>query len=107
LGQQSEQQAKAYLTSLGYSFLTANFHTRYGEIDLIFQDNSELVCVEVKSRINNHFGYPQEAVTPAKLSKIKISAQLYAQKYSFKGPIRIDVIAINPRSLEHLKNVGW
>jgi len=49
-GQLGERAAKKHLKQLGLKFLTANFESDRGEIDLIFRDDDCLVFVEVKAR---------------------------------------------------------
>ncbi|MFC1750748.1 YraN family protein [Pseudomonadota bacterium] len=111
LGQQGENQAKKYLKNKGYSFLSQNFQTKLGEIDLIFQHNNTVVFVEVKTRKNTTQGLPQEAVTPHKLKKITKVAQQYINLESLNHlPARIDVVAIDhsstPSKITHLENVS-
>ena len=49
-GALGERAARAYLQKLGLKFLTANFRSARGEIDLVFRDSDCLVFVEVKTR---------------------------------------------------------
>lgn len=49
-GDRGEYLAKLYLEKKGYTFIRANYRTKYGEIDLILQENDEIVFVEVKTR---------------------------------------------------------
>ena len=50
LGQWAEQQALTVLEEQGYVHVRSNYHSRFGEIDLIVQKGQELVFVEVKAR---------------------------------------------------------
>ena len=89
-GALGEKAACELLQKQGYKIIDRNFRTRYGEIDIIALDFSNkletLVFVEVKTRWNLDYGYPEEAVTPRKL-------RLVAHP---KTPdlLRIDVVAI-------------
>ena len=49
-GQLGERAAKKHLQKRGLKFLTANFRSDRGEIDLVFRDDDCLVFVEVKTR---------------------------------------------------------
>ncbi len=49
-GELGERAAKKHLQKLGLKFLTANFRSARGEIDLIFRDDDCLAFVEVKTR---------------------------------------------------------
>lgn len=77
-GSQGEDIASSFLTSKGYKIIARNFHSRFGEIDIIAIHNQILVFVEVKTRWSNRFGSPVEAVTPWKISKIKKTSEYYS-----------------------------
>jgi putative endonuclease len=61
-GAAGERAAKAHLKRLGLKFLTANFRTPRGEIDLVFRDHDCLVFVEVKTRSSEEWTRPAAAV---------------------------------------------
>ena len=77
LGKQSEQLARQYLERRGYRLVEANFHCRWGEIDLILKKGQELVFAEVRSRSNLHYGTPAESVDEKKRAKLRKTAQYY------------------------------
>ena len=52
-GKGGERWAAAYLQSLGYRVLEANYRSRHREIDLIVEKEGILVFVEVKTRASN------------------------------------------------------
>ena len=52
----SETIARKYLTQHGLKLIEQNYHSRYGEIDLIMQDQSTLVFIEVRQRSSQFFG---------------------------------------------------
>ncbi|MBU0646532.1 YraN family protein [Patescibacteria group bacterium] len=94
-GDQGEKAAAQYLQSQGLKILDRQYGVRGGEIDLVAQDGEEIVFVEVKSRRDESFGFPEEAVTPAKIRKIRRAIQYYLQaKKQEDRPWRIDVVAI-------------
>lgn len=102
-----EQIVKKKLINKGWQFITQNFHSRNGEIDLIFLDGVILCFIEVKTRTNQNSGHPEEAITAAKLANIRKTAQYFL----LKNPqyqdhqLRIDVAAIENQSLHYYKNV--
>jgi len=107
LGRWGEEQAAAYLRAQGYRVLAANLRTPYGEIDLLAQKEEETVFVEVKTRSNQRFGLPEEAVTPLKRSRMEACAAWYAAENGLEN-WQLDVIAIEtgqPPRLEHFPNV--
>ena len=66
IGKIGEEYAKKFLLVKKYKFVEANYYSRFGEIDLIFLDNQELVFVEVKARKSNFFGSGEESLTLSK-----------------------------------------
>jgi len=94
-GAAGEDLAVAELSKRGYRILERNFHGRGGEIDIIAMDNRELVFVEVKTRQNLRFGYPEEAVDRHKITCISRTAQDYwHQKHLRNLVVRCDIVAI-------------
>ena len=61
-GELGERAAKKHLQKLGLKFLTANFRSDRGEIDLIFRDGDCLAFVEVKARSSEDWTRPAAAV---------------------------------------------
>ena len=99
LGQLGENYACHFLQEKGYTVLDRNFHSRFGEIDIIAQENGALVFVEVKTRRNTKHGFPEDAVTDDKLEKIKMTGHIYKKKTNNKvKKLRIEVgsLLVNP-----------
>lgn len=96
IGDYGETLCKDYLTSIGYKILDEKFKIKTGEIDLIAIDKNILCFIEVKSRFNNKFGRPMEAVTIAKQHKIYKTAQYYLLKHpNLDMNCRFDVIEVD------------
>ncbi len=93
-GAAQEQRACEYLKSEGMILITQNFSCRMGEIDLIMQDKTSLVFVEVRYRENKDFGGAAASVTKGKQHKIIKTALFYQQRYAPKSNMRFDVVAI-------------
>ncbi len=94
-GNIGEKIAVSLLEKFNYKILDKNFRTKFGEIDIIAQDKDALVFVEVKTRFNEKFGKPEEAVNERKLQTIRKVAEYYLIKNpsNFKK-LRIEVVAI-------------
>ncbi len=113
IGKYGENLAKKYLENLGYKILDMNYkYSRYGEIDIIALYKNELCFVEVKTRRNDKFGTPMEAITKDKLIKIQLSAKNYIQEKKPKFEhYRIDAISIelkeNKEEITHIKNIEF
>jgi putative endonuclease len=112
LGVWGESTAEQYLKDNGIQIIHKNFRTRYGEIDLIAKENETFLFVEVKTRQSERFGFPEDAVTDAKLDRMEIVISEFFEQFDF-GDIdwRIDIISIirNPQTekfeLNWIKNV--
>ena len=74
LGQWAEQQALTLLQAQGFQLVVANYHCRYGEIDLIVQQAQELVFVEVKARSVTQYAQSFESISLSKQRKMMKSA---------------------------------
>ena len=72
LGKLGEDVACRFLTLHKYKIMDRNFRSRFGEIDIIAKDNQGdiLVFVEVKTRMNDIFGLPEESVIYSKQQKL-------------------------------------
>ena len=109
-GKLGEDAAAEYLTSIGHKIISRNFHTRFGEIDIITIHKKYVVFVEVKTRSGGTFGAPIEAVTPSKLSKLVASAHIFlSQNPKLPKDFRFDVVEVFLRGanfeFEHTQNV--
>lgn len=107
-GKLGEDIAVHYLKQNGYVILDRNFECRQGEIDIIAKDKEEIVFIEVKTRTNNKYGTPSEAVNKIKQNHMlqTIKYYLYIRNLSDEF-IRIDVIEVyiknNIYKVNHIK----
>ena len=95
-GKFGEQIAQDYLKKQGYHILAQNLKSPFGEIDLVAKHQKTLVFIEVKTRRNTDFGFPEESVTEHKQIRLGRLASWYL-KYESQWqdfPVRFDVIAI-------------
>lgn len=94
-GSRGEEIACGFLTNLGYNILERNYQFGHGEIDIIAEDGSIIVFIEVKYRKNLDYGPPESAVTLSKQKQIRKIASAYLWEKEIKErPCRIDVVAI-------------
>jgi len=84
LGVLGEKTASSFLTSKGLTVIEKNFHTKYGEIDIIAKKENKYYFVEVKARIGDVKGKPYEAITTRKISHLKTAAELYVLQKKIK-----------------------
>lgn len=110
LGKTGEDVAAQYLLQKGYKIVERNFYCRQGEIDIIAKDKNELVFIEVKTRTNQTYGRPIDAITTYKQKHLIKSIEYYIFKYRLEDAlIRIDAIEVYPKGenkyfVNHIKN---
>ncbi len=93
-GSKGEQIAEKYLLKNKYTILHKNWHFRHKEIDLVCKKNNEIIFVEVKTRNNDYFENPKDAVTRKKQKHIIEAANAYIEKYDIHFEARFDIISI-------------
>lgn len=96
LGFSGENLACAELERRGYAILERRYRTRFGEIDIIAQDGSTIVFVEVKARLTDDFGGAAAAVTGWKQRRIaQMAIDYLARRKLHECPCRFDVVAVD------------
>lgn len=110
-GAWGEKAARLYLEAHGWHTVTVNFRTRFGEIDIIAENEKYLIFAEVKTRKNTRYGTAREAVTPAKQAKLIAAAEAWLQENPTEKQPRFDVIEVYgeegapvPPRINHLEN---
>lgn len=81
LGKWGENQALVLLKQHGYTEVLSNFHSRYGEIDLIVADHESLIFVEVKARAYRAQVSAVESISVSKQRKLMKTALIFLEKY--------------------------
>jgi putative endonuclease len=72
----------------------AGFQARRGELDLICRRGNDLVVVEVKTRTDDSFGTPIEAVGARKRRALMAAAAEYRALAGWRGRIRYAVVGL-------------
>jgi putative endonuclease len=100
VGKIGEDLAREYLEKNGYKILEQNHRTKYAEIDLVvekaegFLGKKRLVFVEVRTKIGENFGSPEDTINRQKLWKVLQNAKSYSAFKKWDGPARIDAVCI-------------
>lgn len=106
-GKEGEDLAAAYLESQGYAILDRNWHAGHKELDLVARKDDTLVIVEVKTRDNDGYGNPEDAVDNKKIKKLISAADAYIKKNAIDLEVRFDIISIIGHGanshIEHIK----
>ena len=113
LGRRGEDVAAEWVEAQGMRVVDKNWRCREGEIDLVALDVDEVVVVEVKTRSGTGWGTALEAVTPAKLTRLRRLAGAWVQAHPGVGTgLRIDVVGITiercrgHERIEHVRGAG-
>jgi putative endonuclease len=112
LGTYGERLAARHLAQRGLVVLDRNWRCDAGEIDLVLRDGDVLVVCEVKTRSSVSCGTPQEAVTPAKLARLRRLAACWMTAHDVHpSDVRIDLVAVlRPRrgasQVDHVRGLG-
>ena len=93
-GDWGEALAAEYLVARGCRIVEREWHCRFGEIDLIAEQEGALLFVEVKLRTNLSYGMPREYVTAKKQEKLRAAALLYLSMHGLDAPARFDVVEV-------------
>ena len=107
VGKIGEEMAREFLENKGYKIIEQNYKTKYAEIDLVASKKNVLVFVEVRTKIGENFGAPEDTINKNKLRKILQNAKAYSAIKKWDGPCRIDAICIvlkPDRTIERLNH---
>lgn len=94
VGLQGEKRVAQFLRNRGFSVIKRNFQCRYGEIDIIAENNEYILFVEVKTRKQNAIISGIDAVDSRKQSRIMLAAQDYITKTLCEKQPRFDVAEV-------------
>lgn len=108
VGKTGEKLAVKYLLENNFRIMECNYHTKYGEIDIVAQKNNIFHFVEVKTRIGIEKGKPYEAVNSKKLQHLKTASELYVLKNKLKNAklslMIVSIVLNQDLSVESLKS---
>lgn len=103
-GAQAEQLAAQYLQRQGLKLVVQNYRSRFGEIDLIMQDGTTVVFIEVRLRRNAYFGGAAASIDARKQMRIISTAQQYLARLARIPPCRFDAVLLDD---VHGGNMQW
>lgn len=112
VGRYGERIAADHLVAQGMVVLDRNWRCDEGELDLVLRDGATLVACEVKTRTTLDHGTPHEAVTDARLERLRRLAVRWVEARGVQpAEIRVDLVAVlRPRRgralVEHVRGIG-
>ena len=109
-GRWGEQLAADYLQRKGYSICHRNWKLGHRDLDIVAIDEKggTLVIVEVKTRSDDAFMQPEEAVDWRKMRNMIVAANAYVRRYAVDLPVRFDIVSIvghdDEAVINHIEN---
>lgn len=98
IGKQGENVAADFLVTKGMKIVTRNYHSRFGEVDIIASDDKFIAFVEVKTRAAHAMVSGIEAVDSHKQRKLLLTAEFFLQQNTTELQPRFDVIEVTHSS---------
>lgn len=108
-GRKFEQTGCEWLKNKGLKFISANYHCRGGEIDLIMLDGNTLCFIEVKFRKNSEFGGAAYSISRQKQQRLQQCALHYLShhKKQQKLAMRFDALLLLANPATQTVSVEW
>lgn len=103
-GKKAEEKASFHLQSLGYTILTCNFHSKFGEIDIIALKEGVIHFCEVK--FSEKYD-PLWRITPSKMDKIIKTINYYFLTHPSQQEYQVDAILVTNKGIEIIKNITY
>lgn len=104
VGNEAEDKASSYLQKEGYTILARNFHSKFGEIDIIAKKENILYFCEVK--FSQKYD-PITRITPSKMNKIVKTINYYLLTHAHSCDYQIDAILVTAENIEIIKNISY
>lgn len=112
LGRYGETVAARWLVDHGMVLIDRNWRCPEGEIDLVLRDGTTLVVCEVKTRSDQRFGHPLEAVGAVKADRLRRLAVRWIEAHDVRPTdIRLDLVGVlrqerGASRVEHVRGIG-
>ncbi|WIK65311.1 YraN family protein [Gleimia hominis] len=98
LGRAGEDAAANYLRdTLGWRILERNYKRKHCELDIVADDGTQLVVVEVRTRRGSSCGTALESVTEAKLNRLHRGAHQWRCERGVNRGYRVDLLTVSVR----------
>ena len=104
-GKSSEDRACEFLRELGFVILERNFHSKFGEIDIIALGSDKILhFIEVKATSG---GYEAEyRLNKAKYMKILKTINFYMMKNEPNRDFQLDLLVVKNENFEMIENIS-
>ncbi len=106
-GELGEKLVIKYITRKGMEFIESNYHSRFGEIDIVCRDKDCIVFIEVKTRKETSIIRGIECIDKRKQKKIIKTAYIYIQEHDISLQPRFDVAEVRYNNKERLVRINY
>ncbi|MDX1808463.1 MAG: YraN family protein [Sulfurospirillaceae bacterium] len=103
IGKLAEDRVEKYLKKQGYKIIKRNFHSKFGEIDIIAEKGSLISFFEVKYSKDYD---PIYRITPTKLEKIIKTINYFFMLNQEDKDYQICAALVDSNNIEILENIS-
>lgn len=104
-GLKGEDEAEAFLKTQGFSIVERNFHSKFGEIDIIAKKDEVVHFIEVKSTDKDYeLSY---RLNYKKYQKILKTLNFYLLKKGLKSDFQVDLLCIYKNKTDFRENITF
>ncbi|TQR32375.1 YraN family protein [Campylobacter sp. MIT 99-7217] len=100
-----EDKACKFLKQNKFEILERNFHSKFGEIDIIAKKDEILHFIEVKFTQNDY--EVSERLDAKKYEKLLKTIDFYMLKHGFKWDFQLDLICIEKNRIDFRENITF
>jgi len=104
VGLEAEERVVVYLKQKGYEIIKRNFHSKFGEIDIIAKKDEILSFFEVKYSKKYD---PICRITQAKMSKIIKTIEYFFMTNNYDEEYQISAALVTPQKIEIVDNISF
>ena len=101
-GLEAEDKASSHLQKIGFRIIERNFHSKFGEIDIVASKEGVLHFCEVKFSQKSD---PILRIIPSKMAKIIKTIGYYFLTKRIQCDYQIDAILVTPEEIEIVHNI--
>lgn len=100
-----EDKASDFLVNSGFEIVERNFHSKFGEIDIIAKKGDILHFIEVKATSKNYEAIYR--ISKSKISKIIKTINYFMLQSQLDVGYEIDVICVENDQIRFIQNVSF
>jgi putative endonuclease len=111
IGKEGEAFALEWVKRNGYKVLHTNWRFGKKELDIVTLKDNMIIVFEVKTRLNDYWEEPKEAVRHRKQKNIIEAADAYVNHYDYDMEVQFDILSLlhkgNGFELEHIPDAFY